>query len=49
MSDLMHEDVIGNTMEANIGKFFDTGAATGRLSKKILTKTSFIAPVDTSV
>lgn len=37
MVDLLHKDVIWKTPDAQISRFFDTGAAVHRFSKKLLT------------
>lgn len=37
MLDLLHNDVIGETLQSHIAKFFDTDAAANLLSKKLFT------------
>lgn len=47
--DQLHNDVIGETLNAHIAKFFDPYAAISRLSKKLLTANSFMASMATFV
>lgn len=47
--DLLRKKVIGETLNAGIAKFFDTDAAPVRLSKKLLTSSSFMALITTFV
>lgn len=47
--DLCRNEVIGKTLDAHIEKAFNTYAATGRLSKKHLSSSSFNAPIRTFV
>lgn len=47
MLDSLCEKVIGETLNAHIGKLFDRYEAAEGRSKKLLTSTSFIAPIAT--
>lgn len=49
MLDLLRKDVIGEKLDRHIAKFFDTEAATDGLSKKLMTSSSFMAPIATFV
>lgn len=43
--DLFQNDVIGKPVDPHIAKIFDTNAATDRLSKTLLTSSSFMVPI----
>lgn len=45
MLELLYEDVICDTLDAFIAKFFDTDEASDRLSKQLLTSSSFMTPI----
>lgn len=47
MLNLLGQDVIDETLDAQIAKFFDTDAATEGLSKRLLTWSSFMEPIGT--
>lgn len=49
MLELFREDVIGETLNTHISRCFDTCAATDRLSKKLLTSSSFMTAISTIV
>lgn len=46
---MLRKDVIEETLDAQIAKRFDTDAASKRLSKRLLTSSSFMAPITTFV
>lgn len=49
MLDLLRKDVIEETMDAHIAKVLNTYAAADEISEKLLTSSSFIAPITTFV
>lgn len=47
--DLLRKELLGKTLDADVSELFDLDAAADRLSKRLLTSSSFIAPIDTFV
>lgn len=47
MLEMLRKEVIVKTLDAHIAKIFDTNAAAGRVSKRLLTSSSFMARVAT--
>lgn len=45
MLDQLRKDVIGETLDTQVARFFDTDAAADRCSKKLLVLCPFEAPV----
>lgn len=47
--DSLREEVIAETLEPHVRKYFDNDAAADRLSKKLLTSRAFVVPIATLV